>query len=35
MPTNIYQLGLVDLLEYVRRCPWGGLEELLADGGER
>lgn len=35
MPMNIYQLGLVDLLEYVRLCPWGGLEEHLTNGGER
>ena len=32
MPLNIYRHGLLDLLEYVRRCPWGGLEAHLAPG---
>jgi octaprenyl-diphosphate synthase len=32
MPMNIYRLGLADLLDYVRRCPWGGLEGHLANG---
>lgn len=25
MPVNIYRLGLYDLLDYIRKCPWGGL----------
>ncbi len=34
MPLNIYRLGLLDLLDYVRRCPWGGLEEHLGNGSK-
>lgn len=26
MPVNIYRSGLADLLDYIRGCPWGGLE---------
>lgn len=32
MPLNIYRFGLLDLLEYVRRCPWGGLDDRLKAG---
>ena len=31
MPANIFRLGLADLLAYVTRCSWGGLEEALGD----
>jgi geranylgeranyl pyrophosphate synthase len=34
MPLNIYRFGLLDLLDYVRRCSWGGLEGTLAAGRE-
>lgn len=37
LPANIYRAGLRDLFDYVRECPWGGLEQLLAHkpaGGE-
>jgi geranylgeranyl pyrophosphate synthase len=30
MPVGIFRHGLVDLLEYVRQCPWGGLGKQLA-----
>lgn len=26
MPNNIYRMGLADMLDYIERCPWGGLE---------
>lgn len=29
MPSNIFRLGLEDVLDYVRRGPWGGLEPAL------
>jgi len=29
MPPSIYRLALADLLEYVRQCPWGGLESRV------
>lgn len=32
MPANIYRAGLQDLLDYVRQCSWGGLNEKLAVG---
>jgi octaprenyl-diphosphate synthase len=25
MPKNIYTLGLVDLFDYIKYCPWGGM----------
>ncbi|HEY3381254.1 MAG TPA: polyprenyl synthetase family protein [Vicinamibacterales bacterium] len=30
MPSSIYRVGLADLLDYIVRCPWGGLESTLA-----
>lgn len=30
MPLNIYRFGLADLLDYVRNCPWGGLEASIS-----
>lgn len=29
MPMNIYRMGLVDLLDYIGHCPWGGLDGKL------
>ena len=29
MPSNIFRMGLTDLFEYIRQCPWGGLETKL------
>jgi len=29
MPNNIYRLGLIDLFDYIRHCPWGGLEKKI------
>lgn len=26
MPKNIYTFGLYDLFDYIKRCPWGGME---------
>lgn len=38
MPASVYRAGLADLLDYVRGCPWGGLQQALSaspvrDGG--
>lgn len=30
LPFNIYRVGLEDLLDYVRACPWGGLPDMPA-----
>jgi heptaprenyl diphosphate synthase len=32
MPANIYRAGLADLLDYIRGCPWGGLERPRPKG---
>jgi hypothetical protein len=32
LPPNIYRAGLHDLFDYVRDCPWGGLEQKLGKG---
>ena len=29
MPINIYRSGLGDLFDYIKKCPWGGLEKKL------
>jgi len=34
MPANIYRAGLEDLLDYVRHCSWGGLEERMSPAKE-
>ena len=26
MPKNIYTFGLYDLFDYIKQCPWGGVE---------
>lgn len=31
MPANIFRMGLADLLAYVTRCSWGGLEDALGE----
>lgn len=32
MPINIYRTGLADLLDYVKNCPWGGLDAHRGEG---
>lgn len=29
MPNNIYRMGLADLFDYIKHCPWGGLDSKI------
>ncbi len=34
MQNNIYRMGLADMLDFVERCPWGGLKQSTTRKGQ-